>query len=83
MTRMLGSAPVVADAIIDQLSRPTDKATDAGAARQLVTEQEAEEMAAAVWRATWPVERIRQHARFLCRLLLALRLPMVRGCEQR
>jgi len=28
---MLGSAPVVADAIVDQLARPTDKATDAGA----------------------------------------------------
>ncbi len=30
MTRMLGSAPIVADAIVDQLSRPTDKATDSG-----------------------------------------------------
>nr|ANY98896.1 chloroplast lycopene beta-cyclase [Dunaliella salina]QIW94443.1 carotene synthesis related protein [Dunaliella salina] len=80
MTRMLGSAPVVADAIIDQLSRPTDKATDAGAARQLVTEQEAEEMAAAVWRATWPVERIRQRAFFSfgMEMLLTLNLQQTR-----
>ncbi len=30
MSRMLGAAPTVADAIIDQLSRPADKATNAG-----------------------------------------------------
>ncbi|KAF5830051.1 chloroplast lycopene beta-cyclase [Dunaliella salina] len=80
MTRMLGSAPVVADAIVDQLSRPTDKATTAGAARQLVTEQGAEEMAAAVWQATWPVERIRQRIfmEFGMEVLLSLNLQQTR-----
>jgi len=32
VSRMLGVAPTIADAIIDQLSRPTDKATAAGEA---------------------------------------------------
>lgn len=31
VSRMLGVAPTIADAIIDQLSRPTDKAVAAGA----------------------------------------------------
>lgn len=30
VSRMLGAAPTIADAIIDQLARPTDKATAAG-----------------------------------------------------
>lgn len=30
MARMLGSAPTVADAIVDQLSLPADKAANAG-----------------------------------------------------
>ncbi|EFJ41647.1 hypothetical protein VOLCADRAFT_107605 [Volvox carteri f. nagariensis] len=52
--RMMSAAPTVADAIIDQLScalRPAD-------------ESEAVSMANAVWRATWPVERVRQRAFF-------------------
>jgi hypothetical protein len=31
VSRMLGVAPTIADAIIDQLSRPSDKAVAAGA----------------------------------------------------
>ncbi len=30
VARVLGAAPVLADAIIDQLAAPSDKATDAG-----------------------------------------------------
>lgn len=64
MSRMLGAAPTVADAIIDQLSRPADKATHAGAPLRPADEAEATSMAHAVWAATWPVERIRQRAFF-------------------
>lgn len=32
VARVLGAAPVLADAIIDQLAAPSDKATDAGTA---------------------------------------------------
>ncbi|GLI71151.1 hypothetical protein VaNZ11_016251 [Volvox africanus] len=62
ISRMLGAAPTVADAIIDQLSRPADKATNAGSALRPSSESEAVSMATAVWHATWPLERIQQRA---------------------
>ncbi len=37
ISRALGAAPTVADAIVDALSRPADRATDATAARRRVT----------------------------------------------
>lgn len=151
MSRMLGAVPSVADAIVDQLSQPADKATNSGgcanvcswggearhprrhmgrnlsggaeaaamaaalwritsntarhlthiknaqavpdshctswshvppaaAARRPQSESEAEAMAAAVWRATWPVERIRQRAfnNFGMDMLLSLNLAQIR-----
>jgi len=62
VSRALGAAPLVADSIVDQLSRPSDRAADAGVSRAPRSEAEANAMAAAVWRTTWPVERIRQRA---------------------
>ncbi|GLC47197.1 hypothetical protein PLESTB_001621900 [Pleodorina starrii] len=64
VSRVMGAAPTVADAIIDQLSKPADKATDAGASLRPSSESEAASMSSAVWRAIWPVERIRQRAFF-------------------
>lgn len=51
-----------------------------GGVRGPRTEAEAEAMAAAVWRATWPVERIRQRAfnTFGMDVLLALDLQATR-----
>ncbi|KAG2488086.1 hypothetical protein HYH03_013389 [Edaphochlamys debaryana] len=63
--RMLGAAPLVADTIIEQLSRPADRAADAGMATRPSSEEEATDMAHHVWRAMWPVERIRQRAFFV------------------
>ncbi|KAG2430978.1 hypothetical protein HYH02_013511 [Chlamydomonas schloesseri] len=80
ISRMMGAAPTVADAIVDQLSRPADKATDAGAALRPSSEAEADSMAAAVWAATWPMERIRQRAFFTFGMdvLLSLNLVQIR-----
>uniref|UniRef100_A0A7S0RHM7 lycopene beta-cyclase n=1 Tax=Chlamydomonas leiostraca TaxID=1034604 RepID=A0A7S0RHM7_9CHLO len=80
MSRMLGAAPTVSDAIIDQLSRPADRATNSAVARKPRNEAEAEAMAAAIWRATWPVERIRQRAfnNFGMDMLLSLNLAQIR-----
>ncbi len=50
----------VADAIVEQLSKPADRANAAGAPRRPASEAEATAMATAVWAATWPVERVRQ-----------------------
>ncbi|KAL6745345.1 lycopene beta cyclase [Haematococcus lacustris] len=79
MSRMLGAVPTIADAIVDQLSAPADKATSL-AARKPGSEAEAEAMSAAVWRAAWPVERIRQRLfnTFGMELLLSLDLQQTR-----
>lgn len=76
MSRMLGAAPQVADTIIEQLSSPADKAADAGKARRPSDEAEADAMAAAVWRATWPVERLRQRAFFNFGMAVLLKLNL-------
>lgn len=60
ISRVLGAAPTVADALIEQLSSVADKATEAGTPRAPRSEEEAEAMAAAVWAAMWPAQRIRQ-----------------------
>lgn len=80
VSRMLGAAPTVADAIIDQLCSPTDRAERAAARRAPASEEEAAAMAAAVWRATWPTERIRQRAFFSfgMDMLLSLNLAQMR-----
>lgn len=54
---MLGAAPVLADAIVEQLCRNTDRAADARQLLGAASEAEADYLAANVWRAVWPVER--------------------------
>jgi flavin-dependent dehydrogenase len=125
VSRLLGAAPTVADAIVDALSRPTDKASRAAkaaragraagtaeaslsssplppaiaaslpyaeepapafaAAASITTlpsvlpprsEKEAERMAAQVWRATWPLARLRQRAFFCFGMDVLLRLDL-------
>lgn len=57
VARMLGAAPVLADAIVEALCSASDKATDSHHAPGASTTEEAEELSAAVWHAIWPVER--------------------------
>lgn len=80
MARMLGTVPTVADSIVDQLSKPSDKATHAGISRRPSSEAEASSMAEAVWQSLWPVERIRQRAFFTFGMdvLLSLNLKQTR-----
>uniref|UniRef100_A0A7R9VJC8 lycopene beta-cyclase n=2 Tax=Chlamydomonas euryale TaxID=1486919 RepID=A0A7R9VJC8_9CHLO len=80
MSQMLGNMPRVADAIVEQLSAPADKATDADMPKRPRNEAEADCMAERVWAATWPVERIRQRTflTFGMELLLSLDLAQTR-----
>lgn len=55
MSRMMGMAPTVADAIVDQLSKPSDRASRANVARRPSSEQEAEQMAAEIWQVRRPL----------------------------
>ena len=54
---MLGSAPVLADALVEQLCRGSDRATDSHKPLGASSEEEADYLAANVWRSVWPVER--------------------------
>eukprot|EP00878_Enallax_costatus_P018860 GHUV01019880.1.p1 GENE.GHUV01019880.1~~GHUV01019880.1.p1 ORF type:complete len:433 (+),score=152.84 GHUV01019880.1:416-1714(+) len=76
VSRMLGVAPTIADAIVDQLAKPTDKATATGAVAPPTTESEAAAMAAGVWRSAWPVERLRQRAFFCFGMDVLLKLNL-------
>lgn len=76
VSRMLGVAPTIADAIIDQLARPGDSSEAAGAPAGPASEAQAEAMSAAVWRAAWPVERLRQRAFFCFGMDVLLRLNL-------
>lgn len=80
VSRMLGSAPGIADAIVDQLSSPADKASDADLPKRPRNEAEANRMAEYVWSRIWPVERIRQRAFFTfgMDILLSLNLMQTR-----
>ena len=57
VARMLGAAPVLADAVVEQLCRGRDAAADAHRPLGAASEAEAEALSAAVWHAIWPVER--------------------------
>lgn len=57
VARMLGMAPTLADAVIDQLALKSDKAEAAGAPPGAQSEEEANALSAAVWSAIWPVQR--------------------------
>ena len=65
VARTLGGAPTLADAIVEQLHRPTDKASSTRTELGPQNEQEADEMARTIWNeAIWPVERLRQRIFF-------------------
>lgn len=79
IARVLGAAPTVADAIVEQLSSKSDRAMDAakgenGSAPR--TEEEADAMAAAVWAAMWPRQRVRQRAFFDFGMEVLLKLDL-------
>lgn len=58
-----------------------DKATDAHLARAPRTEAEAAAMSAAVWRAMWPVQRLRQRAFFEFGMEVLLKLDLAETRE--
>lgn len=76
VARTLGVAPVIADAIVDSLCKNTDRATEAKSRRAPRSSQEAEEMAAAVWAASWPKDRIRQREFFNFGMDVLLKLDL-------
>ena len=57
VSRMLGAAPVLADAVVEAVCRGRDAAADAHRPLGASSEPEAEALSAAVWHAIWPVER--------------------------
>lgn len=76
VARTLGVAPVVADAIIEQLHKPADRAAERGTPRRPANESEANDMARQVWRASWPVERLRQREFFVFGMDVLLKLDL-------
>ena len=57
VARMLGAAPVLADAVIEALSASSDPANSSSRPPGAETESQAEALSATVWHAIWPVER--------------------------
>ncbi len=57
VARMLGAAPVLADAIVEQLCAASDAATQSHLPPGAATESDADRLSAAVWHSIWPVER--------------------------
>lgn len=81
VSRMLGVAPTLADAITDQLSFPRDKAKDIGSKHVPLTEEEANEAAIRVWQAIWPIERIWQREFFWFGMEVVLKLNLLETRE--
>ena len=57
MSRMLGAVPVLADSIVEQLCKASDRASDAHQQLGGQTEEDTAALSAAVWHSIWPVER--------------------------
>ena len=57
MSRMLGAAPVLADAIVEQLCAASDAAAQSHRPLGAESEADAERLSAAIWHSIWPVER--------------------------
>ena len=57
VSRMLGAVPVLADSIVEQLCKASDKASDSHQHLGAQTEDDAAALSAAVWHSIWPVER--------------------------
>lgn len=76
VARMLGSAPVLADSVVEQLCRSRDRAVDAHRPLGASSEREADYLAANVWRAIWPVERLRQREFFTFGMDVLMKLDL-------
>ena len=61
VARMLGAAPVLADAVVVALSASSDPANSSTRPPGAETESQAEALSATVWHAIWPIERC-EHA---------------------
>ena len=57
VSRMLGAVPVLADSIVEQLCKASDRASDSHQQLGSQTEEETAALSAAVWHSIWPVER--------------------------
>ena len=57
VSRMLGAVPVLADSIVEQLCKASDKASESHQHLGAQTEEDAAALSAAVWHSIWPVER--------------------------
>ena len=84
VSRMLGAAPVLADAIVESLCSASDRASDSHHPLGARTASEAEQLSASVWHAIWPVERCVLHS-LPSSACFALSLAAVCGtvCQQR
>lgn len=82
VARMLGAAPTLGDAIVEQLMSVRDRECDAETLPGARDEAEAEEMSAQVWAALWPVQRLRQREffNFGMEVLLKLDLQVLHRC---
>ena len=81
VARMLGAAPTLGDAIVEQLMSVRDRECDAETLPGARDEAEAAEMSAAVWGALWPVQRLRQREFFNFGMEVLLKLDLqVRSC---
>ncbi|CAL5227513.1 g10498 [Coccomyxa viridis] len=76
VSRMLGAVPVLADSIVEQLCKASDKASDSEQHLGAETEEDAAALSAAVWHSIWPVERIRQRAFFSFGMDVLLKLDL-------
>ena len=57
VSRMLGAVPVLADSIVEQLCKASDKASESHQHLGAQTEEDAAALSASVWHSIWPVER--------------------------
>lgn len=82
ISRVLGAAPTIADAIVEQLCAAADRAEDAargarpGPATGPASAAQAEAMSAAVWEAMWPAQRVRQREFFNFGMEVLLKLDL-------
>lgn len=83
VARMLGAAPTLGDAIVEQLMSVRDRECDAETLPGARDEAEAEEMSAAVWGALWPVQRLRQREFFNFGMEVLLKLDLQVGLARR
>lgn len=82
VARMLGAAPVLADAVIEQLCLSSDAAADAHRPLGAQTEEQAEALSATVWHSIWPVERCNRIAAALNhQLSLEIRISWQEGSQ--